>query len=65
MEKLYKECEKVLWELEYVEVVFEWFKRKVGDDGVCFMYKMGFLGYMGLKVDIIDYLVNWSVDLII
>lgn len=63
VEKLYKEREKVLRELEHAEAVFERSKRKAGDDGVRPMHKTGFLGYMGPKVDTIDYLANRSADL--
>jgi hypothetical protein len=59
LEKLYKEREKVLRELEHAEEVFEQSKRKDGDENaVRPMHKTGFLGCVGPKVDTIDYLEN-------
>jgi len=63
VEKLYKEREKLLRELEHEEAVFERSKRKGGDDGVRPVHKTGFLGCRGPKVDTIDYLEARSGDL--
>jgi len=63
VEKLYKEREKVLRELEHAEAVFDRSKRKGGDDGVRPVHKTGFLGCMGPEVDTIDYLEARSADL--
>jgi len=63
VEKLYKEREKVLRELEHAEAVFDRSKRTGGDDGVRSMHRTGLLGCMGPKVDTIDYLQARSADL--
>lgn len=60
MEKLFKEREKVLRELEHAEAVLEKSKTKEGGDGVRPTHKTGFKGWWGPKVDTIDYLENRS-----
>lgn len=58
LEKLFKEREKVLRDLEHAEAVFEQSKKKEGGDGVRPTHKTGFMGCTGPKVDTIDYLEN-------
>ena len=60
LEKLFKEREKVLRELEHAEAVLEQSKEKDGGDGVRPTHRIGFMGCTGPKVDTIDYLKNRS-----
>lgn len=63
LEKLFKEREKVLRELEHAEAVLEHSKKDEDAEEVRPMHKTGFMGCVGPKVDTIDFLENRSAHL--